>query len=70
MIRQWGIIDVEDAVAGAEYLVRQQKADPQRSRAEQQAARQPTSFRLAFTHPLLDTAHAARPGRACSSRSA
>ena len=30
LIRQWGIIDVEDAVAGAEYLVRQQKADPQR----------------------------------------
>jgi dipeptidyl aminopeptidase/acylaminoacyl peptidase len=27
LIRQWGIIDVEDAVAGAEYLVRQQKAD-------------------------------------------
>ena len=30
LIRQWGIIDVEDAVAGAEYLVRQQKADPLR----------------------------------------
>ena len=30
LIRQWGIIDVEDAVAGAEYLVGQQKADPQR----------------------------------------
>ena len=30
LICQWGIIDVEDAVAGAEYLVRQQKADPQR----------------------------------------
>ena len=30
LIRQWGIIDVEDAVAGAKYLVRQQKADPQR----------------------------------------
>ena len=30
LIYQWGIIDVEDAVAGAEYLVHQQKADPLR----------------------------------------
>ena len=27
LIRQWGIVDVEDAVYGAEYLVQQRKAD-------------------------------------------
>ena len=27
LIRQWGIVDVEDAVHGAEYLVQQRKAD-------------------------------------------
>ena len=27
LIRQWGIVDVEDAVFGAEYLVQQRKAD-------------------------------------------
>ena len=30
LIRKWGIVDVEDAVAGAEYLVSEQKADPMR----------------------------------------
>lgn len=30
LIRQWGIVDVEDAVHGAEYLVRQKKADSNR----------------------------------------
>jgi dienelactone hydrolase len=30
LIRQWGIVDVEDAVHGAEYLVRQNKADSNR----------------------------------------
>ena len=30
LIRQWGIVDVEDAVYGAEYLVQQGKADKER----------------------------------------
>jgi dipeptidyl aminopeptidase/acylaminoacyl peptidase len=30
LIRQWGIVDVEDAVYGAEYLVQQRKADKDR----------------------------------------
>ena len=30
LIRQWGIVDVEDAVYGAEYLVQQSKADKNR----------------------------------------
>ncbi|MDP7406860.1 MAG: prolyl oligopeptidase family serine peptidase, partial [SAR324 cluster bacterium] len=30
LVSNWGIVDVEDAVAGAEYLVSEQKADPMR----------------------------------------
>ena len=30
LLRQWGIVDVEDSVHGAEYLVEHGKADPER----------------------------------------